>query len=217
MKDYKKYLQQLSYSFEKGILDEVSAGTDPFVQFEKWFHQAVESGNPCPNAMVLSTATKTGKPGARIMLLRNFGPEGFVFYTNYQSRKAQELEQNQLATLTFFWPHDERQVRIEGTIRQQDPITSDEYFAQRPDGSKTGAWASPQSQKIKNRKEIEDRQAEIQKTFEGQTIPRPAHWGGYVLVPVLFEFWQGRPNRLHDRLVYELHQSGSWNIFRLAP
>ena len=140
-----------------------------------------------------------------------------MFYTNYNSRKAHDLENNQEAVLTFFWPEDERQVRIEGLVKKQDAAESNAYFALRPQGSKLGAWTSPQSQKIQSREILDKKFEALSNEFEGKTIPRPHYWGGYILQPTLFEFWQGRPNRLHDRMLFELDENGNWTISRLAP
>ncbi|MFL5753426.1 MAG: pyridoxamine 5'-phosphate oxidase [Bacteroidia bacterium] len=216
MKDLKEYISRLRYDFSKRSLDEAMLKEDPLIQFEAWFREAVNAPAQSPNAMVISTATKEGKPSARIVLLRNFNEEGFVFYTNYQSKKADELQENPKAALTFFWPELERQVRIEGTIEKQNGKESDEYFLMRPDGSKLGAWSSPQSRVIKNRNILEENYTKKEEEFKGGLIPRPPYWGGYVLKPCFFEFWQGRPNRMHDRLSYTLIEE-KWKIERLAP
>lgn len=186
----------------------------PLKQFEKWFDDAKEALIPEPNAMVLSTATPQGKPSSRVVLLKEFGPQGFVFFTNYKSRKGQELAQNPQACLNFWWGILERQVRIEGVVHRIPEAESDAYFNSRPAGSRAGAIASPQSGEISSREWLEQRFIEVQ--LQGD-LKRPAHWGGFTLEPSVFEFWVGRSNRLHDRIQYVLHESGNWEIRRLAP
>lgn len=190
---------------------------DPFTQFRRWFDQALAAQLPEPNAMTLATATSDGRPSARVVLLKGFDERGFVFYTNYQSRKGGELETNAWAALVFFWPELERQIRIEGRVERATAHESDTYFASRPPGSRLGAWASPQSQVIANRELLEQRLAELATTYGDQEIPRPPHWGGYRVLPTTFEFWQGRPNRLHDRVRYRLDAEQTWVVERLAP
>ena len=198
-------------------LDEVQAHTDPIRQFEAWFQAAAAGGVPEPNAMTLATAVD-GQPSARVVLLKGFDERGFVFFTNYESRKGAELAANPLAALVFFWPQVEQQVRIEGGIVKIAPAESDDYFHSRDRGSRIGAWASPQSQIIRDRAELEGRvKAVLERYGETEFVPRPAHWGGYRLEPVRIEFWQGRKSRLHDRLLYLRQPDGSWSIDRLAP
>ena len=197
-------------------LDEASAAHDPWHQFERWFEEARKSDSLDPNAMTLATATAEGVPCARTVLLKDFDENGFVFYTNYDSRKGRELAANSSACLLFFWPELARQVRIEGRVEKTSVEEADAYFKIRPLGSRRSAWASPQSERIESRKRLED---EIERVTEryGDDPPRPPHWGGYRLVPTAIEFWQGRPNRLHDRLLYTRAASGAWHIERLAP
>jgi pyridoxamine 5'-phosphate oxidase len=215
MEDLKSYINKLRSDFSKGTLDEKEASKSPFVQFETWFKQAVDAQVNEPNAMMLATVGSDGKPSARIVLLRHFDEKGFIFYTNYTSRKGQQSEQNACAAISFFWPELERQVRIEGMLERQSESESDSYFASRPRSSKVGAWVSPQSKVIANRKELDDKYAELDKKF-GEDVPRPSYWGGYVLKPDSIEFWQGRPSRLHDRLRYSMNER-AWRMERLAP
>ena len=196
---------------------EADADLNPFKQFQKWFDQALKAQLPEPNAMTLATANLDSKPSARIVLLKEFDEQGFVFYTNYQSHKGQTLAQNPWAALVFWWAELERQVRIEGRVEQVSAAESDAYFQSRPLGSRLGAWASEQSRVIASREVLEGRLQELQNHYQNQTIPRPAHWGGYRVIPTAIEFWQGRANRLHDRLYYHLKSEGHWVIERLSP
>src|SRR6266404_2646371 len=188
---------------------------NPIRQFQTWFDEVRASGVSEQDAtsMTLGTATKDGRPSARIVLLKSFDDRGFVFYTNYHSRKGKDLGENPRACLLFYWSELWRQVRIEGDIEMISPAESEEYFRSRPLGSKLGAWASDQSEVVNNRETLEARFAELQKRF-GEDVPRPEHWGGYRLRPNSMEFWQGRENRLHDRLRYRLEEDGSWSIER---
>jgi pyridoxamine 5'-phosphate oxidase len=196
-------------------LSEQEADPNPFRQLERWLAEAIEAQLYEPHGMTLSTVGADGRPSSRVVLLRGLDERGLVFFTNYQSRKGKELAVNPWACLNFWWPPLERQVRVEGRVEQVEPQLSDEYFASRPYDSQIGALASPQSQVIASRAVLEQRVAELKARYP-KTVPRPAYWGGYRLKPEAFEFWQGRPSRLHDRLVYRL-QEGSWKIERLAP
>ncbi|MBX9681269.1 MAG: pyridoxamine 5'-phosphate oxidase [Gemmataceae bacterium] len=197
-------------------LDEASADPGPFPLFARWYADAENAKVPDFNALTLATSTPDGHPSARIVLLRGFDERGFAFYTNYESRKGCELDANPHAAMVFFWTLFQRQVRIEGSIVKQTPEESDAYFSKRPAGHRLGALVSPQSRVIPDRAFLEHRMDELTKEYQGQDVPRPDHWGGYRLVPHAVEFWQGRENRLHDRLRYRLAQSG-WIIERLAP
>jgi len=201
-------------------LDEKSAAADPFKQFERWFDAAKAAGLHLPNALILATANAQGIPSARAVLLKGYDQGGFVFYTNYSSRKGRELAANPHACLLFSWEDLERQVRIEGPVEKLSAFESDEYFASRPLGSRLGAWASPQSETIPDRAALEARFADAKRRF-GDAVPRPPHWGGYRVIPHAIEFWQGRENRLHDRLRYRRdggREGGAgWTIERLAP
>ncbi len=202
-------------------LDITDVANDPIEQFKKWFDEALKSEILEPNAMTLATATPDGKPSARIVLLKGIENQGFVFYTNYNSKKGAEMAANPQAALCFCWLELQRQIRIEGTIEKVDEATSDAYFHSRPMGSRIGAWASPQSQVIENRAVIEENEKSYQKQFHTEggleaEIPRPSHWGGYVLKPTMIEFWQGRSSRLHDRICY-VFENNAWEIERLAP
>jgi pyridoxamine 5'-phosphate oxidase len=194
---------------------ETDVATDPIVQFDKWWEEAVKSEIDEVNAMTLATADKNNIPSARVVLLKGYDKNGFVFFTNYQSHKGEQILQNPNACLVFFWKELERQIRITGTVEKVSAGDSDAYFTSRPVGSRIGAWASPQSSVIANRTVIEEKLKELEQQF-GNTIPRPPHWGGYVVKPLQIEFWQGRPSRLHDRIQYSL-QKDKWIIERLAP
>jgi pyridoxamine 5'-phosphate oxidase len=190
---------------------------DPIAQFQQWFADAVAAGLPLPEAMSLATVTSEGKPTGRMVLLKRVGADGFVFFTNYLSAKARDLAHNPNACLVFFWPQLERQVRVEGTVSKTSASESREYFATRPRGSQIGALASPQSEIIPGREVLEQRQAELEEAYRDREIPWPEHWGGYCLKPERIEFWKGRPDRLHDRILYVRQADGEWTIQRLAP
>lgn len=207
-------LHDMRSDYQTGSFDEQSAYPSPIQQFALWFEEASKNGIPEPNAMVLSTVSGNGKPSSRVVLLKEFTQKGFVFFTNYASRKGHEIDINPNACLNFWWGPLERQIRINGALEKISAEESDAYFYSRPVGSQVGAIISPQSQVIESREWIEQRFIEQQ--LKGE-IKRPAHWGGYILIPEEFEFWQGRSNRLHDRLSYLLHADGSWQIRRLAP
>ncbi|HWQ15216.1 MAG TPA: pyridoxamine 5'-phosphate oxidase [Roseiflexaceae bacterium] len=198
-------------------LDEADADPDPIRQFRIWFDAAVAAGLAEPNAMTLATATPDGRPSARIVLLKGFDEAGFVFFTNYESRKGRELAANPWAALVLHWQPLARQVRIEGRVAPVASAESDAYFATRPLGAQLGAWASAQSRPIPGRAALERRVQELEAQFQGGEVPRPPHWGGYRLAPERIEFWQGRPSRLHDRLLYTRAPGAAWEIQRLAP
>ncbi len=201
--------------YRQGSLDEVSE--NPIKQFDTWFQEAVKGEVMAVNAMSLSTI-KEGRPANRIVLLKDFTEEGFVFFTNYQSHKGEEIAANPHVALTFWWAELERQVRIEGVATKVSAEESEEYFQSRPRGSRIGAWASPQSHPIAGREILEARVQELQQQYGGEVeIPRPEYWGGYRVAPDFLEFWQGRSSRLHDRLAYTLQPDGAWLIQRLAP
>lgn len=210
-------IADLRQEYSKASLDVTSVQRDPVKQFEKWFTEAVQAQVPEPNAMNLATINAAGTPTSRIVLLKGIENSKFVFYTNYQSSKGKELEKTPACALTFFWPELERQVRIEGTATRIDIKRSEEYFQSRPRGSQIGAWSSPQSAIIESRSILEERVKQMEKKFEGQEIlPKPHQWGGFEVDPLLIEFWQGRPSRLHDRIQFN-KIDGAWKIYRLAP
>jgi pyridoxamine 5'-phosphate oxidase len=198
-------------------LDEMGAEANAIRQFDKWWQEATTSTIDEINAMTLATATPDGKPSARIVLLKGYDDNGFVFFTNYESNKGKELAANPNACLVFFWKELERQVRLEGRVEKVSNEESDAYFFSRPQGSQVGAWASPQSTVIDNREVIEANVTKYTSQLELQPLQRPPHWGGYRLKPQLIEFWQGRESRLHDRLQYTLQTNDEWKIERLAP
>jgi pyridoxamine 5'-phosphate oxidase len=208
-----KDLSDRRRNYVKHELIEKNVAANPFEQFAHWFEEAGKSGLIEPNAMTLATSTKTGKPSARIVLLKSFNEKGFVFYTNYDSRKGTEISENEQGAFLFYWDIMERQVRIEGVIEQVEVSLSEEYFSSRPFESRLSAIVSEQSSVIPSREFLENKLEEIRKAGVAN---RPANWGGYVLKPDYFEFWQGRANRLHDRIVYQ-HENGAWSIKRLAP
>ena len=201
---------------KKPALNEETINKDPFLQFEEWYVEADRSLGENASAMALTTATGN-RPNARIVYLRGRDGKGFWFFTNYKGQKAKELKSNKKACLLFFWPNISRQIRIQGTVEKLSSKDSDTYFASRERGSQIGAWASPQSKVIRGRKELEELVKKYTGMFEGKTIPRPPHWGGYRLIPSSFEFWQGRENRLHDRIVFKKKKENSWKTERLSP
>lgn len=212
-----KDIAAIRQDYVLGNLSESDVDHDPVRQFKRWFDEAVHSEVIEPNAMVLSTVSADHMPSSRVVLMKDIVDEGLVFFTNYESRKGEEMRANPHASLLFFWPELQRQVRIEGVIDFVNESDSEEYFQSRPKGSRLGAIASPQSQEIPNRHYLEVKVEELARQYEDSDfVPRPIHWGGYLLKPIYFEFWQGRASRLHDRIVYK-KIADSWKITRLAP
>ena len=209
-------LSSLRKEYSRHSLDEADVDLNPFAQFNVWFQHAQNAGLPEPNAMALATAAIDGKPSARMVLLKGFDERGFVFFTNYEGRKSLELLQSSHAALLFYWPELERQVRIEGAVEKTTRKESEEYFQTRPLESKLSAWASRQSSVIPGRGILEQKMADLREKYRDQEIPAPPSWGGYRVQPAAFEFWQGRANRLHDRIRYTL-EGGVWTIERLSP
>lgn len=203
--------------YKQRALSEEDVAGDPFLQFTIWWKEAVAADISEVNAMTLATASSDGLPSARIVLLKGFDEQGFHFFTNYESYKGRQLAENPRACLVFFWKELERQVRVTGLVEKSTAAESDEYYNSRPPGSRIGAWASPQSQIIENRQWLQAREKQLEAEYTGRSVPRPDHWGGFIVKPVTVEFWQGRPSRLHDRLQYSLLENGRWKIDRLAP
>lgn len=211
-------IEKIRRDYSREELSEEAVKDNPVDQFLVWFEQALSAELLDVNAMTLSTATREGIPSSRIVLLKGVNRDGFRFYTNYNSRKGRELQENPVASLCFYWAPLERQVRIEGGVRQMSREESYAYFRERPRLSQLGAWASEQSSRILSRKEVEDRFKEAREKFEDEDIPLPDFWGGYILQPTRMEFWQGREGRLHDRICYEReNNSSTWHVFRLSP
>jgi pyridoxamine 5'-phosphate oxidase len=198
-------------------LNDTDLDPDPFAQFARWFDEAKAAVKELPECMMLATSSHEGEVSVRAVLLKSFDERGFVFFTNYNSRKSAQMHDNPRAALAFWWPQLERQVRIEGAVVRTTEEESDEYFATRPRGSQLGAWASEQSKVIAGRGDLDARFEELSRCYREGTIPRPPHWGGYRVIPILFEFWQGRPDRLHDRFCYRLREANDWIIERLSP
>jgi pyridoxamine 5'-phosphate oxidase len=207
---------RLRKEYTRAGLAESDANPDPIEQFRRWFDDALAAGLREPNAMTLATATPDGRPSARVVLLKGFDERGFVFYTNYEGRKGEELEENPYCALVFYWAELERQVRVEGRVSRVPKRESDEYFGSRPRGSRLGAWASEQSRPVGGREVLEERLRVLEAEYEAREVPRPPFWGGYRVEPEVIEFWQGRENRLHDRLVYR-RSGGGWGRERLQP
>lgn len=210
-------IADLRKDYRLASLDESEVAPYPLSQFGKWWQDAIHSEIEEPNAMTLATSTPDGHPSARIVLLKSFDEEGFLFFTNYESRKGQELAANPHVTLLFFWRELERQVRIEGTVSKAPMAVSNEYYNSRPLGSRIGAIASPQSKVIPDRSFLEEQVDQVASKYKEEAPQRPDYWGGYLVKPQVIEFWQGRSSRLHDRILYTLTAEGSWKIERLAP
>lgn len=217
MKKLKDEIFNLRVDFAIGSLDEKMISSDPFRQFNKWMENAIAAKVLEPTAMTLSTATKKGIVGSRIVLLRDLDKKGFNFFTNYNSAKGREMKENKNVSLNFFWPELQRQVRITGVIEKLPEKASEKYFASRPRESQIGAWASNQSEVLTNRQELESRVEKLFIEFDGKKVPRPKHWGGYRVKPTQIEFWQGRQSRLHDRFLFKKSRTGKWTMSRLNP
>jgi pyridoxamine 5'-phosphate oxidase len=210
-------LAHIRKEYRMNRLSRDNAEENAMQQFEQWWNDAVKSEIEEVNAMTLATASSDGLPSARIVLLKGISPAGFQFFTNYDSFKGKQLMENPRACLVFFWKELQRQVRITGLVEKLSREKSDDYFNSRPEGSRIGALASPQSEVIESSEWLHQRAKQLSAKYTGHSIPRPAHWGGYLVRPVTIEFWQGRPDRLHDRLLYSLQENGEWSIEILAP
>jgi len=215
----KHNISKIRSEYSGELLDIKTANPDPFIQFEKWLNEAIDAEVIEPTAMILATSGKQGMPGVRTVLLKDHDHSGFTFYTNYHSQKANELEDNPRASLLFYWPQLFRQIRISGMVSKIDPVISEQYFEERPRESQIAAWISAQSHKIESRSLLQDKYDDFVEASKNKKIPYPPFWGGYCLKPLSFEFWQGQPNRLHDRLCYEYNAEASpaWMITRLSP
>ncbi len=217
MDDMMDFLKSLRTDYNLDNFDTSTADPDPVVQFGVWMKMAIDNNANEPNAFNLATVSAVGRPSSRIVLLRNFDHDGFVFFTNYESHKAKELLGSRWAALNFFWPELHKQVRIEGQAEKVAEWDSEEYFNSRPRESQLGAWVSEQSSELTNREEMNQKFEILTKKFEGRSVERPPHWGGFRIRPELFEFWQGRPSRLHDRIQYRLESDSTWKMRRLYP
>ena len=209
-------IDNIRKEYTQESLDNQDVDPDPIIQFKKWLEEAIQAEVLEPTAMTVSTVSKEGKPHSRILLLKGLDERGMIFYSNFESEKGQDMKANPFVSLNFFWAELERQVRVEGKVNQISREESEAYFKSRPRGSQIGAWVSPQSQEIPSRDFLEERIKEVSVKYEGLDVPIPPHWGGYLLKIEKIEFWQGRPSRLHDRIVYQLEDE-NWRIFRLAP
>lgn len=211
------YIANLRKDYSLRSLSETDVNNNPIEQFKTWWNEAIESEIAEPNAMTLATCSREGKPSARIVLLKGINENGLIFYTNYNSRKGKEMEENSFVSLVFLWKEIERQVRVEGKVKKISEEESDVYFSSRPIKSQLGAWSSHQSKVIENRQILEKSMEDYTSKFLNEIIPRPKYWGGYIVQPELIEFWQGRRSRLHDRIQYTLTDTASWKIERLSP
>jgi pyridoxamine-phosphate oxidase len=217
MEDTKKIISGLREDFSGAALDEKTVEADPLKQFNTWMKEALEKKVSDPNSMIVATASSTGIPSARVMLLRDYSEKGFTFFTNYNSKKGREIDENPHASLLFFWPALMRQIRIYGLIEKVSPVVSSAYFKERPKASQVSAWVSPQSHPVKNRQDLDEHFSEFEEKYKDKEVPCPVFWGGYILKPESYEFWQGQAARLHDRIQYTLDKENNvWKIERLG-